>query len=84
MKKVQFILIAIIVVLFGAALFAATVTTRTETNRVQYSFSLEPGDRIIVVKKGARSVSVSSTASKTFDLKVPEKAILNGQLILSK
>ncbi len=75
-------ILKVIALVLAASVLYAGVSLKSEADRKQYTFNLEPGDRIIVVK-GAKTVSVSPTKAKQFDLTIPAGKRFNGMLILN-
>lgn len=79
MKKIIYIFIFILL----STIIYASVTTKTEPDRKQITFSLKPGDRIVVIEAGATTstVTVKPIAKKVLDYKVPNGKLFDGQLI---
>ena len=81
-------IIMIILFIIFAGLIYAGVTVKTEKEGVrvvrrQHKYELGPGDRVIVIKAGYTSVSISvkPAANKIHDYKVPAGKVYNGDLI---
>jgi hypothetical protein len=79
MKKIFFV--AFIAMAVSGIVYAAVVQIQDKITK-PYRFTLNPGDRIVVINSGATAtITVKPTTARIFDYKVPAGKSFSGVLI---